>query len=214
MSDWCVRRPPLRMRTQPRRRLTHHRAHRICRPCRPFADQSAVRAAGPQCPTKRRGRRTCSADRRHLRNRRAGSTSARIAVTPVDGVVSVASRLSNADLTARAAQTPLVLVNRRCASLPSVVIDLPSGIARVLDHLADLGHSHIAYIFGPARTWMDEQRRRRVRERARLYGLQIEMIRAAPPAFPRRSDRDRPGPQTESPTLRELPRRHRLVPQK
>ncbi|CDR17523.1 LacI family DNA-binding transcriptional regulator [Streptomyces iranensis] len=101
----------------------------------------------------------------------------------VDGVISVASRLPAADLLTIGAQVPLVLINRRCGGLSSVIIDVPTGIARCLDHLADLGHRRIVYVSGPVRTWSDHQRRRRVQDRARLYDLEIETIGPAPPVF-------------------------------
>jgi LacI family transcriptional regulator len=105
-------------------------------------------------------------------------------LTPrVDGIISVASRLPAAELLRVAQEVPLVVVNRRIPGIHSVVLDVASGTARAVDHLADLGHEHLTYVHGPAGTWSDEQRRRRVRERAKLHHLTVELIGPAPPTF-------------------------------
>ncbi|MPY97049.1 MAG: LacI family DNA-binding transcriptional regulator [Actinophytocola sp.] len=99
------------------------------------------------------------------------------------GIVSIASRLPEQQLRMLRERIPLVLVNRHVSGIPAVVVDVSTGIARMIDHLADLGHSHIVYVSGPIQTWSDERRRRRVRERIRLYDMRMELIGPTPPVF-------------------------------
>lgn len=101
----------------------------------------------------------------------------------IGGIISVASRLDDVQLEAFSKRAPLVLVNREVGRLPAVILDVATGIARAIDHLADLGHTHIAYVSGPIGAWSDERRRRRVRERARLYDMRMDFIGPAPPVF-------------------------------
>lgn len=56
---------------------------------------------------------------------------------------------------------PVVLVNRTTAheDIPSLVIDHAQGIHRLVDHLAGLGHRHLAYLRGPAGSISDIPRR-------------------------------------------------------
>ncbi|ALV47032.1 LacI family transcriptional regulator [Arthrobacter alpinus] len=70
-----------------------------------------------------------------------------------DGVVLCAPRMSAAELEELAPSLqPMVLVNRRtdASESPSVMIDYGQGIQDLAAHLADLGHTKIAYVAGPA----------------------------------------------------------------
>jgi len=99
------------------------------------------------------------------------------------GIIAVAPQVDDLTLARLSARTPLVLVNRQSERIPAVILDVPTGIARAIDHLADLGHTRIAYVSGPIRAWSDERRRRRVRERVRLYGMRMDYIGPSPPVF-------------------------------
>lgn len=67
-----------------------------------------------------------------------------------DGVILTASRLSDDALAQVAAKMPLVTINRSVEGVPSVVLDTPTATNQALDHLISLGHSHIAFLGGPA----------------------------------------------------------------
>lgn len=70
-----------------------------------------------------------------------------------DGVVLCAPRMSAAELEELAPSLqPMVLVNRttNVPNSPSVMIDYGKGIQYLAGHLADLGHTRIAYVAGPA----------------------------------------------------------------
>jgi LacI family transcriptional regulator len=64
----------------------------------------------------------------------------------VDGLLVVASRLTDDELAMLARVKPIVGANHSTPSLPSVTPDLGSGLADALDHLRDLGHRSVAYL--------------------------------------------------------------------
>lgn len=67
-----------------------------------------------------------------------------------DGVILTASRLDDDALAAAAEKMPLVTINRSVPGVPSVLLDTPTATNQALDHLISLGHTHIAYLGGPA----------------------------------------------------------------
>ncbi|WP_269937121.1 LacI family DNA-binding transcriptional regulator [Arthrobacter sp. HY1533] len=67
-----------------------------------------------------------------------------------DGVILTASRLSDSAIAEAAAKMPLVTINRDVPGVPTVLLDTPTATNQALDHLISLGHSHIAYLGGPA----------------------------------------------------------------
>lgn len=99
-----------------------------------------------------------------------------------DGVVLVSSRLPEEKVREVARRGhPLVLVNRDVAGVPRILVDSAPGIREAVDHLAALGHRHIAYVSGPAGSWSDEQRRDAVRERCAALGVTATVLRAHRP---------------------------------
>lgn len=69
-----------------------------------------------------------------------------------DGVILCAPRMNPAELQELAPSLhPLVLVNRttEAADSPCVMVDYGQGIQGLAAHLADLGHTRIAYVAGP-----------------------------------------------------------------
>lgn len=101
----------------------------------------------------------------------------------VDGIIAFAPQLPDRALAAAADALPLTVINRNVPGVGSVVLDVPTGLARAVDHLAHLGHTHIAYISGPTRTWSDERRRKRLHERARAHGMRVQVLGPLAPVF-------------------------------
>lgn len=66
---------------------------------------------------------------------------------------------------------PAVLLNAKADGRPSITIDNAGGARDVVRHLAALGHTHIAFITGPARNADAEQRRRGFRAGVRAKNL-------------------------------------------
>jgi DNA-binding LacI/PurR family transcriptional regulator len=89
----------------------------------------------------------------------------------VDGLILAASRLSDEDLSRAADSIPLVALNRGTPGVPTVVIDSAAGTVQAVEHLASLGHRHLAYAGGPASSWSSGRRWRAVRSTAQRLGL-------------------------------------------
>ena len=91
----------------------------------------------------------------------------------VDGLIVMSPDLDPAAL---CAELPLgvraVLLNAKVEGRPSITIDNSAGARDVVRHLASLGHTHLAFITGPARNADAEQRRRGFRSGARALGLE------------------------------------------
>jgi LacI family transcriptional regulator len=96
----------------------------------------------------------------------------------VDGIVLASSRMTEETIAEHARRTPTVLVNRDIAGLARVLIDSAGGVAQAVEHLAGLGHRHIAYLNGPARSWSNTRRRRAVQRVAERLGLSVSLVAA------------------------------------
>jgi LacI family transcriptional regulator len=82
-----------------------------------------------------------------------------------------------------AERRPVVLVNRDTAGLCRVLIDTAAGIEEAVGHLADLGHTSLVYVSGPAASWSDQQRRSAVRKATRRHKLELTSVAASRPTF-------------------------------
>ena len=76
----------------------------------------------------------------------------------VDGVVLCSPRSSDADLSAIAEDTTVVLVNRAAAGIPGVTYDNEGGMRQAVAHLVALGHRRIAWVGGPVTSWSTQHR--------------------------------------------------------
>ena len=101
----------------------------------------------------------------------------------VDGVVLCSSRASDATLGAIAKDIPLVLLNRRIGSVPAVLLDNAGGARQAAEHLAALGHRRVAYTNGPLSSWSNRARRRGLKARGSVRGLEIVELGSFAPTF-------------------------------
>ena len=76
----------------------------------------------------------------------------------VDGMVFTSSRVSDEALARLRGRRPVVLFNRPAEGIDCVLTDVADGGRQVVEHLAALGHTSIAYLGGPANAWSDGQR--------------------------------------------------------
>jgi len=76
----------------------------------------------------------------------------------VDGIVLATTRASARSIQEFAHAKPVVLINRAESAVPSIVPDVPGGVAQLLDHLRTCGHANVAYLSGPAASWMNRER--------------------------------------------------------
>ena len=94
----------------------------------------------------------------------------------VDGIVLASSRLPDDALRAVARRQPVVLYNREADGFASVVTDSDDGSRQVIEHLAALGHRHLAYLAGPRNAWSDGERGRALAAHAAAAGLELTRL--------------------------------------
>jgi LacI family transcriptional regulator len=101
----------------------------------------------------------------------------------VDGLILVTTRLGDERIRDLASRKPLVVINRTVDGVHSVVPQLEPGIGQALSHLADLGHTSIAFLSGPATSWMNRARWDVLRAEAPSRGMNIIEIGPGLPAL-------------------------------
>jgi DNA-binding LacI/PurR family transcriptional regulator len=99
----------------------------------------------------------------------------------VDGIILCAPRMRPADLREAATHCPVVLVNRRARSVPSVLFDDRGGMRTVLDHLTGLGHEHVGFVAGPRTSRSNAERLRGLRVAAARLGVRLSELGHFPP---------------------------------
>jgi LacI family transcriptional regulator len=104
------------------------------------------------------------------------ATTAERVQPSVDGLILGTTRLSDEQIQRLAESKPLVLINRDVAGVSSVLPDVDPGIEEALAHLESLGHTRLAYLSGPASSWMSGTRWGSLLERAPARGMSIVEI--------------------------------------
>lgn len=94
----------------------------------------------------------------------------------VDGFLLTSPRLSDSGIRSIAKQRPVLTLNRHVRGLPGVVLDSGRGGRRAVEHLAQLGHTHLTYCAGPESAWSDGMRWRGVQEASTDLGLHSQRI--------------------------------------
>jgi LacI family transcriptional regulator len=94
----------------------------------------------------------------------------------VDGVLLCSPRMSNSLIEQLSREVPLVVVNRRIAGLPAVVMDVAHGAQVALGHLAGLGHRRIALVTGPRGSWTSREIRRAAQHSERTGRFELTVI--------------------------------------
>lgn len=102
-------------------------------------------------------------------------TTERVAPS-VDGLILVTTRLSDEQIRELAELKPLVVINRLVEGVDAIVPDLVPGIDQALTHLAELGHTSIAYLCGPSNSWMSAARWDALLPKALELGMAIVEI--------------------------------------
>jgi len=107
----------------------------------------------------------------------------RTLVKQVDGLVLCSPRMSEQELRGFAAQTPLVMLNRRVGRLPAITFANVDGMRQAVTHLTALGHRRIAYVAGPRVSWSNRERVRGLRAAATAAGVDLIEIGPVQPQF-------------------------------
>lgn len=94
----------------------------------------------------------------------------------VDGMIVVAPRGSDDLVEAATGARPTVLVDREIASLDSVRVETPEAFGVMTARLVDAGHRRLVYVGGPAGSWQDRMREKRVRSAAARAGAHLDVV--------------------------------------
>lgn len=94
----------------------------------------------------------------------------------VDGIIMVTTRLSDKEIKELNREKPVVLMNRIVKGVTDVVPRLEPGIQDAIAHLKNLGHERIAYLGGPANSWMNQERWRLLMRASMKAGMSIVEI--------------------------------------
>ncbi|MFI7541874.1 LacI family DNA-binding transcriptional regulator [Actinoplanes sp. NPDC049599] len=101
----------------------------------------------------------------------------------VDGIVLCSPRMGERELRDVAAQSPLVMLNRRIGRIPSVTFANGDGMRQAVTHLTALGHRRIAYVAGPRASWSNRERIRGLRAVGAAAGVELIEIGPVQPQF-------------------------------
>lgn len=91
----------------------------------------------------------------------------------VDGLVVVSPAADEAELSALTDLGPVVVVSRPMTAVASVTLDEADAIEQSVEHLWALGHTKIAYLAGPRRSWTNTRRRDGVARACSARGLEL-----------------------------------------
>jgi LacI family transcriptional regulator len=94
----------------------------------------------------------------------------------VDGVILGTTRLTDKEIQQVNYEKPVVLVNRAVDDVCDVAPDNEPGIKEAIDHLASLGHHSIAFLNGPANSWIGNQRWNFIMKHAVAAGMTVVEI--------------------------------------
>lgn len=96
----------------------------------------------------------------------------------VDGLVAITPITDLA-----AAPVPVLQVNRRSRSAPSVAVDQQAIVEAAVQHLAALGHSHLALVRGPAPYWAADRRMAAAQRVVERFDVRVDVVGPVPPTF-------------------------------
>ncbi|WP_091228904.1 LacI family DNA-binding transcriptional regulator [Microbacterium sp. 3J1] len=94
----------------------------------------------------------------------------------LDGMLLCSPRLPDAEVIDLVGETPYVVVNRQIDGAPCVLMDAEHGPAQAIEHLAALGHTHIAYAAGPRGSWADVRRADTISRACERHGIRLTAL--------------------------------------
>jgi LacI family transcriptional regulator len=100
-----------------------------------------------------------------------------------DGVIVASPRGETLDLMAITGDIPLVLVNRDIPGANRVLIDTATGMREAVAHLAELGHTRLAYLAGPERSWSNTERIKAFLGSTQERGIGAEVVPSDRPDY-------------------------------
>jgi LacI family transcriptional regulator len=94
----------------------------------------------------------------------------------LDGMLLCSPRLPDEEVFALVGETPYVVVNRLLDGAPCVLMDAEQGPRQAVEHLAALGHRHIAYAAGPLGSWADGRRSDTIARACESFGIRLTRL--------------------------------------
>lgn len=94
----------------------------------------------------------------------------------LDGMLLCSPRLPDAEVIALIGANPAVIVNRQISGVPCVLMDAVHGPSQAIEHLAALGHQHIAYASGPQGSWADARRFDTIVAACERHGIRLTRL--------------------------------------
>jgi LacI family transcriptional regulator len=96
----------------------------------------------------------------------------------VEGLIIASSRLPDKSLLTIAQRLPTVLINRDIEGIARVLVSASAALVQGIEHFVNTGHTRIAYVGGPPRSWSDEKRHSTVARALSDHGLDGIFLRA------------------------------------
>ncbi|HJB63765.1 MAG TPA: LacI family transcriptional regulator [Candidatus Microbacterium pullistercoris] len=94
----------------------------------------------------------------------------------VDGLILATTRLADERITRLSERKPVILINRQVDGVVGVLSEVEEGVVELVAHLADLGHSSIAYLSGPETSWISRRRWEALLNAAEQRGIAVVEI--------------------------------------
>ncbi|MFF1823059.1 LacI family DNA-binding transcriptional regulator [Kribbella sp. NPDC058245] len=101
----------------------------------------------------------------------------------VDGLILCSPRSGPDDLSAIAADTNVVLINRRVRGIAGITFDDEDAMRQAMAHLAALGHRRIAWVGGPEASWSNQHRELGLRTAAEARGVELIAVGNFAPTY-------------------------------
>lgn len=101
----------------------------------------------------------------------------------VDGIILCSTRMSTEELRELAAETAVVVMNRRVEGIAAVTVDNAGAMRQAATHLAALAHTRVGYVAGPANSWSNGERLAALRTAAVDLGIELVEFGNFAPVF-------------------------------
>ncbi|WP_231391817.1 LacI family DNA-binding transcriptional regulator [Arthrobacter sp. 35W] len=108
-------------------------------------------------------------------------TTAQRMLATVDGIILASPRLADPEILALAKEKPVAVINRQVDGVHSIVADIDAGVGEAVRHLALMGHTSLAYVAGPEKSWMSARRWESLKARCAWSGLDAVQVAAGAP---------------------------------
>ncbi|CAN7470705.1 LacI family transcriptional regulator [Microbacterium foliorum] len=94
----------------------------------------------------------------------------------VDGLILATTRLGDERITALSERKPVILINRQVDGVVGVLPQVEEGVVALVAHLAELGHTSLAYLSGPETSWISRRRWESLLDAAEQRGIAVVEI--------------------------------------